>query len=271
MVSTEWLAAHLKSVKVVDVSWYMPADQRNPKTEFEAGHIPGAVFYDLDALSDHSTDLPHMLPVPDTFARDIGALGIGDSDMVVAYDGAGLFSAARLWWMLHVMGHDKAAVLDGGLPKWKKEGRVLEQGAANPKSAQFTARAVAGEVKTYADVKQALGQVQILDARSNSRFTAEEKEPRPGLRSGHMPGAVNVHYRSVLNADGTMKSDEELKKLFAEKGVDLRAPIITSCGSGVTAAILSLALARLGAAKTSLYDGSWAEWGGKPDAEIETG
>ena len=271
LVSTDWLAAHLKDVKLVDASWYMPADQRDPKKEFEAGHIPGSVFYDLDALSDHSTDLPHMLPDPVTFARDIGALGIGDDDMVVAYDGTGLFSAARLWWMLRVMGHDKAAVLDGGLPKWKKEGRALEQGAANPMPARFTARPVAGEVKDYAEVRQALGQAQMLDARSNSRFTGEEKEPRPGLRSGHMPGAVNLHYRSVLNADGTMKNDDALQKLFAEKGVDLRAPIITSCGSGVTAAILSLALARLGATHTSLYDGSWAEWGGKPDAEVVTG
>ena len=270
-VSTDWLAAHLSDVKVIDASWYMPADKRDAKAEFEAGHIPGSVFYDLDALSDHSTDLPHMLPTPQNFSRDLGALGIGDDDMVVVYDGAGLFSAARIWWMLRVMGHDKVAVLDGGLPKWKAEGGALEKGAAVPKAAQFNARPVAGQVKSFDDVRAALGNSQILDARSNSRFTGEEKEPRPGVRSGHMPGAVNVHFRAVLNADGTLKSDHELKTMFAEKGVDLRAPIITSCGSGVTASILMLALAQLGAPQTALYDGSWTEWGGKPEAEVVTG
>jgi thiosulfate/3-mercaptopyruvate sulfurtransferase len=249
----------------------MPADRRDPKAEFVAGHIPGAVFYDLDALSDPSTGLPHMLTAPGIFARDMGALGVGNDDMVVVYDGAGLFSAARVWWMLRVMGHDKVAVLDGGLPKWKAENRALEQGVGRPKPALFTARPVPGEVRDFAFMKYALGKTQILDARSNSRFTAEEKEPRPGLRSGHMPGAVNVHYRSLLHADGTMKSDDELRRIFAEKGVDLRAPIVTSCGSGVSAAILMLALARLGAPQASLYDGSWSEWGGHPDAEVVTG
>ena len=270
-VSTEWLAAHLAEVKIIDSSWYMPADKRDAKAEFEAGHIPGSVFYDLDALSDHSTALPHMLPTPQNFARDLGALGICDGDMVVVYDGAGLFSAARIWWMLRVMGHDKVAVLDGGLPKWKAESRALDKGAAAPKPAQFNANPVAGQVKSFDDVRAALGNSQILDARSNSRFTGEEKEPRVGLRSGHMPGAVNVHFRAVLNADGTLKSDHDLKKMFAEKGVDLRAPIITSCGSGVTASILMLALAQLGAPQTALYDGSWTEWGGKPEAEVVTG
>jgi thiosulfate/3-mercaptopyruvate sulfurtransferase len=271
LVSTEWLAAHLKEVRPVDVSWYMPADKRDPRAEFEAGHIPGAVFYDLDALSGHATDLPHMMPAPDIFAHDIGALGIGDDDMVVVYDGAGLFSAARLWWALHAMGHKKTAVLDGGGPKWKAENRALEQGASAPKPAHFTARPVAGQIRDFASVKAALGNTQMLDARSASRFTGEEKEPRAGVRSGHVPGAVNIHYRSLLNADGTMKSDDDLKRLFAEKGVDLRAPIITSCGSGVTAAILMLALARLGAPQTSLYDGSWTEWGGRADAPVVTG
>lgn len=271
LVSTEWLAANLGAVKLLDASWYMPADKRDAKAEFEAGHIPGAVFCDLDALSDHATDLPHMLPAPENFARDLGALGIGDDDMVVVYDGAGLFSAARLWWMLRVMGHDQVAVLDGGLPKWKAESRALEQGDAAPRPTRFTARPVAGQVRDFGDVQAALGNTQLLDARSNSRFSGAEKEPRPGVRAGHMPGAVNVPYRAVLNADGTLKSADELRKLFAEKGVDLRGPIITSCGSGVTAAILMLALAQLGASKTSLYDGSWTEWGGRPEAEVVTG
>jgi thiosulfate/3-mercaptopyruvate sulfurtransferase len=271
VVSTEWLAAHLKDVKVVDVSWYMPADKRDPKAEYEAGHIPGAVFYDLDKLSDPATGLPHMLTEPDVFARDAGALGIGDNDMVVAYDGAGIFSAARLWWMLRVMGHDKVAVLDGGLLKWKAENRPLEKGASAPKPANFTARPLPDQVRDLLYVQSHLGQTQILDARSPSRFTAEEKEPRPGVRSGHMPGAVNVHYRTLLNDDGSLKSQEALRKLFAEKGVDLRAPIVTSCGSGVTASIIMLALARLGAPQTSLYDGSWTEWGGHPTTPVVTG
>ncbi len=271
LVSTDWLAAHLADVRPVDVSWYMAADKRDPKAEFETGHIPGAVFYDLDALSDHSTSLPHMLPAPDDFARDIAALGIGNDDTVVVYDGSGLFSAARLWWMLRLSGHDKVAVLDGGMPKWKSEGRALETGAAKPVSSQFVPHFTSRQLRDFDGVKAALGHVQILDARSASRFTGEEKEPRPGVRSGHMPGAVNVHFRSLLNSDGTLKHDEDLRRTFAEKGVDLRAPIITSCGSGVTAAILMLALAQLGAADTALYDGSWAEWGGRSDSEVVTG
>jgi thiosulfate/3-mercaptopyruvate sulfurtransferase len=271
IVSTDWLAANLGAVKLLDASWYMPADKRDAKAEFEAAHIPGAVFYDLDALSDHSTDLPHMMPAPENFARDMASLGIGDGDMVVVYDGAGMFSAPRVWWMLRTMGHDTVAVLDGGLPKWKAEGRALDKGPAAPKPASFTSKPVAGQIRDFDYVRAALGKTQILDARSAPRFTAVEKEPRPWVRSGHMPGATNVHFRAVLNGDNTLKSEDDLKKMFAEKGVDLRAPIITSCGSGVTASILMLALAQLGAPQTSLYDGSWTEWGGRPEAEVVTG
>ena len=271
LVSTDWLAAHLKDARVVDASWYMPEDKREPAREFEAGHIPGAVFFDIDGIADHATDLPHMLPEPAAFAKAVATLGIGDGDSIVVYDGAGIFSAPRVWWSFLAMGHKDIAVLDGGFPKWKAEGRPLEQGAAKPHAKSFAPHFESGLVRDFAAVNAALGKTQILDARSNSRFTGEEKEPRPGLKSGHMPGAVNVHWRSLLNPDSTLKDDHALQQIFAEKGVDLRAPIITSCGSGISAAIIQLALAKLGARQVSLYDGSWAEWGGHPNAEVVTG
>ena len=273
LVSTQWLADKLGTpgLVIIDGSWYLHALNRNPHQEYLDGHIPGAVFFDLDAISSHATDLPHMMPQPTEFASAMRQLGINDGAQIVVYDGLGLFSAPRIWWMLKTFGAREVHVLDGGLPKWKAESRALEKGLPKPKPAQFTSKPVAGQVKNFDDVRAALGNSQILDARSNSRFTGEEKEPRPGVLSGHMPGAVNVHFRAVLNADGTLKNDHELKKMFAEKGVDLRAPIITSCGSGVTASILMLALAQLGAPQTSLYDGSWTEWGGRPQAEVVTG
>jgi len=234
-------------------------------------HIPGAAFYDIDALSDHSTALPHMLPPPDQFAHDAGMLGIGDDDMVVVYDSAGLMSAARVWFAFKAMGHDKIAVLDGGLPAWKAAGGALESGAPVLKPAHFTAHFNAALVRDFPAVKAALGNTQVLDARSAPRFEGTEPEPRAGLKSGHMPGAANLPYRAVLTADGKLKDDASLQKLFSEKGVDLRAPIITSCGSGVTAAIVMLALDKLGARQVAVYDGSWTEWGGRDDAPVETG
>lgn len=268
LVSTDWLAANLNAVRLVDGSWYMPEDKRDPESEFHAAHIPGAVFFDIDRISDPETHLPHMLPEPKAFAAACGELGIGDGDKVVVYDGTGIFSAPRVWWMLKAMGHDDVAVLDGGFPKWKAEGRPVESGAIQPKPARFTPRPRPELVRDYAAVKAALGQVQVLDARSASRFTGLEAEPRPGLKSGHMPGAVNIHWRSLLTAQHTLKNDHALQQLFSEKGVDLRAPIITSCGSGISAAILMLALEKLGARQLSLYDGSWADWGGRGDAPI---
>ncbi len=271
IVSAEWLKQHLNQVRVLDASWYMPADKRDPKAEFETAHIPGAAFYDIDALSDHATSLPHMLPMPEQFARDAGALGVGDSDMVVVYDGNGIFSAPRVWWAMKAMGHDKVAVLDGGMPAWKAAGGALESGPAKPNPATFTPRPNGAILRDFGAVKAALGNTQVLDARSAPRFEGSEAEPRPGLKSGHMPGAANIPYRAVLTADNRLKDDAALQKLFAEKGVDLRAPIITSCGSGVTAAILMLALEKLGSRQVAIYDGSWTEWGGRDDTPIATG
>jgi thiosulfate/3-mercaptopyruvate sulfurtransferase len=273
LVSTDWLALHLGEVRVVDASWYMPDEKRAPATEFEARHIPGAVFFDINGIADHATDLPHMMPTPETFAAAVSALGLSDSDTIVVYDGAGVFSAPRVWWALRQMGHDKAFVLDGGLPKWQREGRPTENGAAAPKAGDFHARPVATLARDYDAVLRHLknDDAQIVDARSQSRFTGEEKEPRAGLKSGHMPGAVNLHWRALLTHDNTLKDDHALQQLFAEKGIDLRAPIVTTCGSGISAAILMLALEKLGAFDVSLYDGSWAEWGGKSDAPVATG
>ena len=271
IVSAEWLMQNLGKVRVLDASWYMPADKRDAKAEFEAAHIPGAVFFDIDALSDHSTSLPHMLPPPAQFGRDAGALGIGDDDMVVVYDGAGIFSAPRVWWTLKAMGHDKVAVLDGGMPAWKAAGGTLESGPARPTAKTFTPRPNRDILRDFDAVKAALGHTQVLDARSAPRFEGSEAEPRPGLKSGHMPGAANVPYRAVLTSDGRLKDDQALQTLFAEKGVDLRAPIITSCGTGVTAAILMLAIEKLGGRQVAIYDGSWTEWGGRDDAPVATG
>jgi thiosulfate/3-mercaptopyruvate sulfurtransferase len=273
LVTTEWLAAHLGDVRVVDASWYMPDEKRQPGKEFEAAHIPGAVFFDIDAIADHTTDLPHMMPPPGAFAHAVGALGLGDGDTIVVYDGTGLFSAPRVWWALRAMGHEQVFVLDGGFPKWKRESRPIETGVKAPKPAGFHARPVAALARDYDAVLAHLnaGDTQLLDARSQSRFTGEEKEPRAGLKSGHMPGAVNLHWRTVLTHDNTLKDDHALQQLFAEKGVDMRAPIVTTCGSGISAAILMLALVKLGAADVALYDGSWAEWGSRANAPVATG
>jgi thiosulfate/3-mercaptopyruvate sulfurtransferase len=273
LVTTDWLAAHLGEVRVVDASWYMPDDKRQPAKEFLAEHIPGAVFFDIDGIADHTTDLPHMMPGPDAFAAAASALGLSDSDTIVVYDGTGVFSAPRVCWALRQMGHDKVFVLDGGLPKWKREGRPTQSGPASNEVGSFHARPIAALARDYDAVLTHLknDDAQILDARSQSRFTGEEKEPRPGLKSGHMPGAVNIHWRSLLTRDNTLRDDAELRRIFAEKGVDMRAPIVTTCGSGISAAILMLALEKLGAADVSLYDGSWAEWGGRDGAPVATG
>ena len=273
LVDTTWLAEHLASVRVLDGSWYLPQQRRDSRAEYAAGHIPGALFFDIDAIADRTTGLPHMLPSPADFAAAAGAMGIANDDPVVVYDGAGLFSAPRVWWTFRVFGHADVAVLDGGLPKWRAEGRPLEDMPPVLRDRHMTVQRQAGLVKDVTQVAQAskLGDHEILDARSPGRFRGEEPEPRPGLRCGHIPGARNVPFQTLLNPDGTMKDPAALRAVFDAAGVDLARPVITSCGSGVTAAIINLALERIGHRDHALYDGSWAEWGMYDDLKIAKG
>jgi thiosulfate/3-mercaptopyruvate sulfurtransferase len=273
LVSTDWLAARLNApdIIVLDASWHLPSAKRDAKAEFAAKHIPGAQFFDLDATAEPDTALPHMLPRAAKFASDVKKLGVGDGKKIVCYDAAGLFSAARCWWMFKVFGHDDVAVLDGGLPKWEREGLPIVDGvAARPQERHFTPRFRAPMVKSMADVAKALaaGSAQVADARSAPRFRGEEAEPRPGVRPGHMAGAANIHYAALLAANGTLKPHAELLELFTSAGIRTEKPVITSCGSGVTAAILSLALSELGVKDHALYDGSWAEWGASDQAVV---
>ena len=275
LVSTDWLVAHLKDpdLRVLDASWYLPAQGRDAKAEYNAGHIPGARFYDIDEISDHRSNLPHMAPPPEKFISRMRAMGVGDGHQVVVYDGSGLFSAARVWWTFRLMGKLDVAVLDGGLPKWRAEGREIEDMAPIVKDRHITVSRQNQMVRDVTQVAHAakLAEAEIVDARSAVRFRGEAPEPRAGLRSGHIPGARNLPFAHVLNGDGTMKPVPELKEAVAAAGVDLTKPVITTCGSGVTAAILSLALERLGHRNHALYDGSWAEWGMYDDLEVQKG
>jgi thiosulfate/3-mercaptopyruvate sulfurtransferase len=272
LVSTEWLAEHLRDrdVVAVDGSYFLPTQKRDAQAEYRSGHIPGAVFFDIEAVSDHSTDLPHMLPGPTQFGEAVGALGIGGDDTVVVYDSLGLFSAARVWWTFRIFGAKTVYILDGGLPKWKAEGRPIETGDAKRAAKKFNAEMNVGAVAMLNDVRMALAEdiVQVVDARSAERFSGKAPEPRPGLRSGHMPRSFNVPFDRVVEK-GRLVSRERIEAAFTDAGVDLDKPIITSCGSGVTAAILTFALESLGATPKGLYDGSWSEWGSRPDLPVE--
>lgn len=275
LVSTDWLASHMRDpdLRILDASMYMPGSDRDAKAEYAEGHIPGARFFDIDDISDSRSDLPHMAPPIEKFMSRLRAMGVGDGHQVVVYDGAGLFSAARVWWLFKLMGQNDVAVLDGGLPKWVAEGRELEDMPPIIRDRHMTVRRQAHLVKDVTQVSAAskLRDQEIIDARSPGRFRGEEPEPRPGMRGGHIPGSKNVHYSSLLNADQTMKSPEETRAIFEAAGVDLLKPAITTCGSGVTAAILSLAMARMGKDDHSLYDGSWSEWGMFPTVPVATG
>ena len=275
LVSTNWLKENLKQpdLRVLDTSWHLPTENRDPVSEFALGHIPTARFFNIDDISDHRSALPHMVPPVEKFMSRVRALGVGDGHQIVVYDSKGLFSAARVWWLFRMMGHDKIAVLDGGLPKWVADGNPVDKAKPVIRDRHMTVQPQPHMVRDVTQVAYAskLLDHEIIDARAAARFRGEAPEPRQGLRAGHIPGSKNLPFTQLLNGDHTMKTTTEMADEFQKAGVNLSKPVITTCGSGVTAAVLSLALERMGKIDHALYDGSWTEWGQFPTLNVATG
>ena len=275
LVSTKWLAKRLENaeVRVLDASWYLPGMNRNPIIEYEKRHIPNARFFDINDISDNRSELPHMVPPIEKFMSKVRKLGVGDGHQVIVYDGSGMFSAARVWWLFKMMGHKNIAVLNGGLPKWISDGFPVNDKPPIIRDRHMMVDQISSYVRDVTQVAAAskLGDHEIVDARSPGRFRGEENEPREGLRRGHIPNSKNVFFKSLLNEDQTFKNTTELKRVFYSAGVDMTKPVITTCGSGVSAAVLNLGLELIGKTDHSLYDGSWTEWGMSPALPLETG